>query len=128
MGYGPIIPTLHVASIGASIEFYQDTLDFDLKWSWSNSDGFDEGSPADFACLERDQAVLFLSADGGGREGTLFIELPFVQDVDKLAAEIADRAVVFDPPADMPWGSREFTVRDPDEHVVRFSCPLDRRR
>ena len=29
---------------------------------------------------------------------------------------------------DRPWGSREFSVRDPDGHTLRFSCPLSRRR
>jgi uncharacterized glyoxalase superfamily protein PhnB len=133
MGYGPIIPSLYVASMKTSLAFYESLLGFKRKWSWSNSSGFEEsGTPAEVACpevacLECGEALLFLETSGGGKECLLFLELPFVEDVDELAAKLATSTTTA-PPEDCAWGSREFRVRDPDGHTLRFSCPLDRAR
>lgn len=126
MQYGPIVPTLAVASMEASLAFYQQVLHFSLKWSWSDDGGFEAREPS-FACIECGAAVLFLSGGEGTRGGWLFVELAKTGDVDALAARVGDRAEVVQGPADMPWGSREWVVRDPDGHRLRFSCPVDRR-
>ncbi len=38
MMYGPIVPTLKVASVKASLTFYTDALGFVVKWSWSSGE------------------------------------------------------------------------------------------
>lgn len=126
MTYGPIIPTLKVASIPESLAFYRDVLGFSIKWTWSEASGFDAASTATLACIECGEAVAFLSRDGGGASSSLFVELAFVEDVDALAARLLG-LVSFEGPADRPWGSREFSVRDPNGHSFRFSCPIGRR-
>ena len=128
MGYRPVVPILEVSSVRASIAFYVEHLGFAEKWTWSSGPGFEESSEPEFACVECDEAVLFLTVHGAGNECSLFIELPFVEDVDALAEKLRASSVSCDSPTDRPWGSREFTLEDPDGHRIRFSCPLDRRR
>lgn len=124
MSYGPVVPTLKVTSIPASLAFYEGVLDFSPTWRWSEAQGFDAREPT-MVCIERGEAVLFLSSDGGGERAALFIELAFIEDVDRLAAHLRGRAP-YDGPADRPWGSRELRVEDPDGHSLRFSCPIER--
>ncbi|MDM0040302.1 VOC family protein [Variovorax sp. J22G21] len=43
------------------------------------------------------------------------------QDVDGLHAAYKQRGVdVIEPPVSQPWGLREFAIREPDGHVLRF--------
>ncbi len=126
MGFGPIVPTLKVASMQASLSFYVDVLGFSVKWSWSSEAQFDESDSAEFACLECGEAVLFLSSNSGGAESSLFVELPFVEDVDALAEKLQGIVTLGETPADKLWGLREFSLADPDGHSLRMSCPLDR--
>lgn len=128
MSLGPVIPTLRVASMQRSLAFYTEEVGFTVKWSWSDDGGFEAGAAPDFLCLELGEALLFLSAQGGGREAELFFELASVEDLEELARRVSDKTPLAEPVADKPWGSREFWVQDPDGHRLRFSCPSDRRR
>ena len=96
-----------------------------LKILQANSKGPFDDVPT-FACIECGEAVLFRSEDSGGTVSWLFVELPFVDDVDRIAAGIGDR-VSHDGPADRPWGSLELSLQDPDGHTLQFSCPVQRR-
>ncbi len=47
-----------------------------------------------------------------------------VKDVDRWCATLKERGIVISrEPADYPWGAREFSVRDPDGHVLIFHGP-----
>ncbi|HZY31729.1 MAG TPA: VOC family protein [Candidatus Methylomirabilis sp.] len=47
-----------------------------------------------------------------------------VTDVDRWCATLKERGVVISrEPADYPWGDREFSVHDPDGHVLIFHGP-----
>ncbi len=126
MEYGPIVPTIKVASMKASLAFYTDVLGFAVKWSWSNEARFEETNQPEFACIECGAAVLFLSESSGGSESSLFVEMPFVENVDALAEGLKGRVEMKEVPTSRAWGSREFSLKDPDGHTLRFSCPLDR--
>ena len=112
MAYGPVVPILHVSSVRASIAFYVEHLGFAEKWTWSNEPGFEASAEPEFACVECDEAVLFLTVHGAGSRSSLFIALPFVEDVDELAEKLRASPAACDAPTDRPWGSREFTVED----------------
>ena len=127
MTFGPIVPTLNVGSMQQSLAFYREQLGFELRWSWSDENRFDTTDPT-FACVGRGEAVLFLAVGGGGQASSLFIELPFTGDVDELARSLSRTRATPIAPEDMPWGSREFRILDPDRHELRFSCPSDRTR
>ena len=130
MGFGPIVPTLAVESLRRSLEFYRERLGFEVRWGWSDDAGFEDQEEPSFVCIGSGDAVLFLGAQSAASaddRARLFIEVPLVEQVDELAQSLSDLDFVT-PLADEPWGSREFTIQDPDGHVLRFSCPLDRRR
>ncbi|CAN5255536.1 hypothetical protein BH10PSE18_BH10PSE18_06030 [soil metagenome] len=43
------------------------------------------------------------------------------QDVDGLFAAYVTRGVtILEKPISQPWGLREFAIREPDGHVLRF--------
>ena len=126
MSFGPIVPTLDVSSLGQSLTFYVERLGFELRWGWSDGDGFEGGEPT-FVCIASGDAVLFLAQGDVGSGARLFIEVPFVEEVDELAERLTDLRFK-SPLTDEPWGSREFSIEDPDGNELRFSCPLDRRR
>ncbi len=126
---GPCVPVLRVASVPSSLRFYAETLDFEVAWSWSRAGDFDGEDPV-YGCVMNGESILFVTeGPTGGRAGWIFLELPAVEDVDDLFAELKERgAAVVAGVEDKPWGSREFAIEDPDGHRLQFSCPLSRTR
>ena len=102
---------LPVANLRRSIDFYVDVLGFRL--------GFNAGS---YGGVRRDAIEIhFARTENGGvaeRSGCR-IE---VTEIRKLYAEFRGKGVV-DPTGDIaaqPWGTTEFTVRDPDGNALTF--------
>jgi catechol 2,3-dioxygenase-like lactoylglutathione lyase family enzyme len=105
------IPMLPVANLRRAIDFYVDILGFKL--------GFNAGS---YGGVRRDAIEIHFSradvADGAERSGCR-IE---VTEIRKLYSEFKDRGVI-DAKGDIaaqPWGTTEFTVRDPDGNALTF--------
>jgi catechol 2,3-dioxygenase-like lactoylglutathione lyase family enzyme len=102
---------LPVANLRQAIDFYVDTLGFRL--------GFNAGS---YGGVRRDAIEIhFNRVDGsnGGERSGCRIE---VTDIRRLYAEFRERGVI-DPAHDIaaqPWGTTEFTVRDPDGNALTF--------
>ena len=119
-----IIPTLRCRRMDAAIDFYTRVLDFECV----ERNG--EGDPA-FSVLMRDGAPLFLSSHSGdGAFGQAVVVV--VKDIDTLFRRLRSRGLetpgnpdvpteVHEGPIDQTWGTREFYVRDPDGHTVRFA-------
>jgi catechol 2,3-dioxygenase-like lactoylglutathione lyase family enzyme len=106
-----VTPILYVEDFLQAKQYYTEKLLFELLWEWD--------SPPTFGCVRLDKVEIFLSAGGQGKPGTWLCI--FMDDVDgyyerikKLGAEIVSE------PKDEPWGMREFHVRDPNQHVLRF--------
>ena len=105
------IPMLPVADLRTSIDFYVDVLGFRL--------GFNAGS---YGGVRRDAIEIhFFRAEASApveRSGCR-IE---VTDIRRLYSDFRDRGVI-DPAGDIaaqPWGTTEFTVRDPDGNALTF--------
>jgi catechol 2,3-dioxygenase-like lactoylglutathione lyase family enzyme len=102
---------LPVANLRRAIDFYVDTLGFRL--------GFNAGS---YGGVRRDAIEIHFSrieGELGGERSGCRIE---VTDIRRLYAEFKDRNVV-DAAGDIaaqPWGTTEFTVRDPDGNALTF--------
>ncbi len=48
-----------------------------------------------------------------------------VDGIDELYADVTSRgAAVLSPPVSEPWGTREFGIRTPDGHRIRFGEPI----
>lgn len=105
------IPMLPVANLRRSMDFYVDTLGFRL--------GFNAGS---YGGVRRDAIEIHFARNEKGvpaeRSGCR-IE---VTEIRKLYAEFKDRGVITADGdiAAQPWGTTEFTVRDPDGNALTF--------
>jgi len=112
-------PVLAVCDVAASVAFFRDTLGFDVD--------FVEGSPPYHARVKvvgswGHPVYIHLSLcepheTGASGETRIYVG----RDLDGFFASVRDRGaeVVF-APVSQPWGLREFAVRDPDRHVLRF--------
>ncbi|HTD28758.1 MAG TPA: VOC family protein [Xanthomonadaceae bacterium] len=116
--------TLMSSNVVASLGFYE-RLGFSVKF---------QDNPADpkYAAIARDRVELHLQWQDASQWAHP-IDRPtyrfVVQDVDALYAELHARDAVdthaihrspWLTPADTPWGTREFHVRDPDGNGLQF--------
>lgn len=102
-------PILMVTDMDISLRYYVDVLGFNNA-AWGM---------ADFTCVNRDRAGIYLCRRGQGQPGTwVWIG---VEDVDALYEEYkASGARIRHPPQNYPWAC-EMKVDDPDGHVLRFA-------
>ena len=105
------IPMLPVANLRRAIDFYVDTLGFRL--------GFNAGS---YGGVRRDAIEIHFSktdeTNAGERSGCR-VE---VTDIRRLYSDSKEKGVVASDGeiAAQPWGTTEFTVRDPDGNRLTF--------
>lgn len=116
---------LRLNSISAALT--ADELDKSLDW-YCNVVGFhledtyedDEGNVQGASLVAGDQRIVISQDDWGkGRDRTkgqgIRLYLQTSQDVDEVAAAIKERGgTLASEPEDMPWGSRQFNLVDPD--------------
>ena len=106
------VPILNVKNFAASMDYYINKLGFEKEWDW--------GNPADFGCIGRGEAQIFLCEGGQGQPG-MWISI-FLEDVDALHEEYKKSgATILKPPKNYPWGSREMLVEDLDGHRLRMT-------
>lgn len=112
---------LAVRDLQASTRFYIDVLGFQRDF------GDDDGS---WSFLSRDAFKVMLgecpdvtpASELGDHSYVAYL---IVEGVDQLHEEFARRgAQVIAPPTDEPWGLREFGIRTPDGHRIRFGEPV----
>jgi catechol 2,3-dioxygenase-like lactoylglutathione lyase family enzyme len=114
-------PFLRCASIDAASQFFTDILGFRLA--------FRDGP---FGSVTRDEVTFLLMGEGellpprGGGRYTNYID---VDDVDALYAELRPKldslpAGHVNPPCDMEYGHRDFSVLGPDGDLIAFGAPI----
>jgi predicted enzyme related to lactoylglutathione lyase len=112
---------LAVRDLDASTRFYIDVLGFQRDFG-DSSDGW--------SFLSRDAFKLMLgecpnekpASELGDHSYVLYL---LVEGIDQLYEEVRARgAKVMSAPATEPWGLREFGVRTPDGHRIRFGEPV----
>jgi catechol 2,3-dioxygenase-like lactoylglutathione lyase family enzyme len=120
-----ITPNLIVRDIAASTAFYRDVLGFAVK------ETVPDAAPFVFVWLERDGVPVFLNdvkavaaeyagaaqRPPGGTAGIYFA----ITGVDGLHAQVAPRAKVVMELKTQFYGMREFTIVDPDDHIITFA-------
>jgi len=106
-----VIPILNVKNFAVSMDYYVNRLGFRKKWAW--------GDPPTFGCVTRGKVEIFLCEGAQGQPG-MWMSV-FTEDVDALHEEYKrSGAIIRQPPTNMPWGTREMNVQDPDGHRLRM--------
>lgn len=119
-------PVLPVADVTRAARYFSDVLGFELD--------FIAGEPPSYARVKKgvrkpgeagwgDPVYLRLwqcnTRDVRPWRGEIVIHVG--HDIDGLHAAYVTRGVtVIEAPTSQPWGLREFAIREPDGHVLRF--------
>ena len=112
---------LAVRDLQASTRFYIDVLGF-------RRDFGDESG--DWSFLSRDAFKVMLGECPDEKPASelgdhSYVAYLVVEGVDQLYEEVAKRgAEIISGPTTEPWGLREFTIRTPDGHRIRFGEPV----
>jgi len=119
-----IQPVLPVSDVTRAARYFRDMLGFEID--------FVAGEPPSYARVKKgherrhgDPVYIRLwqcsGAPDTGRAWRGEIVIHVGHDVDGLHDAYARRGVtIIEPPVSQPWGLREFAVREPDGHVLRF--------
>lgn len=114
-----LTPILCVRDFREATEYYTRKLFFDVLWEWDK--------PPTFGCVRLGNVEIFLCLQGQGHPG-MWMSI-FIEDLDDYFERVRSAGVeVISEPKDYPWGCREFHVRDPNQHVIRFSQGIPARR
>jgi uncharacterized glyoxalase superfamily protein PhnB len=118
-----IAPQFFTMDIPATLAYYQDKLGFACLGTWQD--------PPVYAIVARDQQGIHFrcaeppKANPGKYADELLDAYLFIEDADALYAEYAARGVEFTrAPANMPWRSREFVVKDCDGRLLAVGANL----
>ena len=107
------VPQLPVRDVPASQAWYADVLGLEVNWLWEDN----------FGSVGRDYVELFLYESDGTRP--VYVSL-FVDDVDEVYAGCRERGGEIASELELkPWNVREFTLRDPDGHLLRIGQPVE---
>lgn len=107
-------PSFTVNDLEKSLAWYRDVVGFAIDEKWER-DGKLMG-----VSLQAGDVTFMIGQDDwqkgrDRRKGEAFrIYCGTKQDVDALAAAIQARGGMLDTPTDQPWGSRDFSMTDPD--------------
>ena len=121
-----IQPVLPVADVTRAARYFRDVLGFELD--------FIAGEPPSYARVKKgdrsygDPVYIRLwqspPRDAAPWRGEIVIHVG--HDVDGLFRAYRQRGVaIVEPPTSQPWGLREFAIREPDGHLLRFCGYLD---
>jgi uncharacterized glyoxalase superfamily protein PhnB len=114
-----IAPQFFTLDIPGTLFYYKDKLGFDCMGTWQD--------PPVYAIVARDQQPIHFrcaappTAHPDKYADELLDAYFFVEDADALYAEYEVKGVEFTrKPANMPWNSREFVVKDCDGRLLAF--------
>ncbi len=125
-----LVPTLLADDMERTIAFYRDVLGFELR------DAQPAGGPYAWAALRCGQVELMLQLRSSflvEREWDFFQGVPLggtfilyieMEGVDTFYERIKDQVDTVFPPADQPYGMREFTMRDCNGYALAFGQRL----
>lgn len=120
---------LIVRDIRVAVRFYQDTLGLHLRFVDGDHYALFQVGAAKLALqVARPAGPDLPVADdlvAPTVESGVSVLVAFgVADVDRWCTALKERGVAISrEPADYPWGDREFSVHDPDGHVLIFHGP-----
>jgi catechol 2,3-dioxygenase-like lactoylglutathione lyase family enzyme len=109
-----IAPQLPVADVARSQAWYRDVLGLEIAWTRGQS----------FGAMRGRGVELFLARSDDRSPATCCV---LVDDADFAYALCRERnAAIEQPIASTAWGTREFSLRDPDGHLLRIGHSVRR--
>lgn len=118
-----LMPSLTVGDLEASLRHYVDGLGFTVEERWE-----EEGKLLGVMLLAGDCRIGLSQDDWKqGRErkkGIGFrVWAETAQDLEAIAARLAEHSIGHEGPKEEPWGTRSLTVPDPDGFKLTLSTP-----
>jgi catechol 2,3-dioxygenase-like lactoylglutathione lyase family enzyme len=100
----------NVADLHAAVEWYTTVLGFEVESYWPPD-------APNYAHFVTDSGATFAVMEAAGRGGRFNFT---VDDPDAWWDKLKDRAVIVEPLFDTPYGTRKFTIADPDGNELGF--------
>lgn len=112
-----IVPIIRIFDVAKAKEFYLEYLDFNLDWEHQ----FDEDKPL-YLQVSRGSVVLHLSEHHGDCCPGAAMRI-HVSDIESFHKAIQSKNYRYLNPGmeDMPWGTKEVSVKDPFGNRLVFS-------
>ncbi len=120
MTLGATVPLLRIFDETKAREFYIDFLGFQIDWDHR----FEPALPL-YLQVSRDGCVLHLTEHHGDACPGAAVRIA-TTDIEALHRELLDKQYGYARPGleDMPWGSREMSVKDPFGNRLTFTMDL----
>jgi uncharacterized glyoxalase superfamily protein PhnB len=116
MRMNALVPMLQTNDMMGTRSWYEQVLGF--RCVAAQGDGW--------CRLERDDiAIMFMRIDHLGPPHATATQYIYVDDVDALWNSIRQRCTAEWGPEEMPYGLREFAVRDPNGYLLSFGQPAE---
>jgi uncharacterized glyoxalase superfamily protein PhnB len=115
------MPVLRVLDIPRSVAFYRDVIGFAERSTYTD----EVGTPSVILGWGPVELLVSTGDPLGGPPaftGTLYLR---VAGVAELYERVKDRVELVWPLEVMPYGTREFGIRDPDGYVIAFAQEVD---
>ena len=110
-GWQTVIPRIFTADVTGLVEF--------LKGVFDATGEIQSNRPTE---LRIGDSIVIISDGGGIREATSGFLYVYVADTDATYRRaVARGAATIEPPADMPYGDRRATVRDPWQNIWQIA-------
>jgi len=113
-----LVPMLQTLDMERTVAWYESVLGFRR-----------EGEPGSGWCALRrdDVSIMFMTNAHLGQPHATATQYFTVDDADALWESIKDHCEAEWGPEDMPYGLREFAVRDPNGYLLSFGSPISGR-
>lgn len=119
MAMRALTPMLQTGDMDRTVAWYGDMLGFRCVSRTGD----------DWCRLEQDGvSLMFMRNHHLGSPQATATQYIYVDDVDALWERLKDRITAEWGPEDMPYGLREFAIRDPDGYLLSFGAPLGEAR
>jgi catechol 2,3-dioxygenase-like lactoylglutathione lyase family enzyme len=115
-----VIPQLRITNAEQSLRFFVEMLGFQIDWEHR----FEPGFPL-FVQLTRQGQTIFLTEHTGDCQvgGAVYFIVP---DAARCMSEFEQKGIVpTNPLTNMPWGTQEFVLTDPDGNRLRFASEVE---
>jgi catechol 2,3-dioxygenase-like lactoylglutathione lyase family enzyme len=111
MGMRSLTPMLQTSDMDRTVAWYSDVLGFRCVRRMGN----------EWCHLQQDGvSLMFMKNDHVGAPHATATQYIYVDDVNALWTALKDRVAAEWGPAVMPYGMREFAIKDPDGYYLSF--------